>query len=46
MAPAFRSSRVDFSPAYDVLEKISGDENSVEGMYNDKESDIDRQLEN
>ena len=30
----------------DVLEKIFGDESSVEGMYNDKESDIDRQLEN
>ena len=42
----FRGSRVDFIPADDVLEKIFGDENFVEGMYNDEESDIDRQLEN
>ena len=46
MASAFRSSRVDFIPADYVIEKIFGDENSVEGMYNDEESDIDRQLEN
>ena len=46
MASAFRSSRIDFIPPHDVLEKIFGDENSVKGMYNDKESDIDRQLEN
>ena len=46
MASAFRSSRVDFIPADDVLEKIFGDKNSVEGIYNEEESDIDRQLEN
>ena len=46
MASAFRSSRVDLIPADDVLEKIFGNENSVEEMYNDEESDIDRQLEN
>ena len=33
-------------PADDVLEKNFGDENSVKGMYNAKESDIDWQLEN
>ena len=46
MASAFRSSWVDFIPADDVLEKIFGNVNSVEGMYNDEEIDIDRQLEN
>ena len=46
MASAFRSSRVGFIPADDVLEKNFGDENSVEGMYNAKESDLDLQLEN
>ena len=46
MASAFRSSRVDFIPADDVLENNFGDENSVKGMYNAKESDIDWQLEN
>ena len=46
MASAFRSSRVDFIPADDVLEKNFGDENSVKGMYNANESDIDWQLEN
>ena len=46
MASAFRSSRVDFTTADDVLEKIFGNETSVEGMHNDEESDIDRQLEN
>ena len=43
---AFRSPRVDFISEDDVLEKTFGDENPVEGMYNDKESDIDRQQEN
>ena len=33
-------------PADDVLEKSFGDENSVKGMYNGNESDIDWQLEN
>ena len=46
MASAFRSSRVDFIPADDVLEKNFGDENSVKVMYNANESDIDWQLEN
>ena len=46
MALAFSGSRVDFISADDVLEKIFGDENSVKGMCNDKESDIDWQLEN
>ena len=46
MASAFRSSRVDFIPADDVLEKNFGDENSVKGMYNANEIDIDWQLEN
>ena len=42
MASASRSSRVDFIPADDVLEKLFGDKNSIEGIYNDEESDIDR----
>ena len=46
MALAFRSLWVNFILADDVLEKNFGDENSVKGMYNAKESDIDRQLEN
>ena len=46
MASAIRSSRVDFIPADDVLEKNFGDENSVKGMYNANESDIDWQLQN
>ena len=46
MASAFRAPRVDFIPADDVLENIFGHENSLEGMYNEEESDIDRQQEN
>ena len=46
MASAFRSSRVDFIPADDGLEKNFGDENSVKVMYNAKESYIDWQIEN
>ena len=41
MASAFRSTRVDFIPADDVIEKNFGDENSFKGMYDTKESDID-----
>ena len=46
LASAFRALRVDFIPADDVLENIFGHENSLEGMYNEEESDIDRQQEN
>ena len=46
MASAFRAPRVDFIPADDVLENIFGFENFLEGMYNEEESDIDRQQEN
>ena len=46
MASAFRTLRVEFIPADYVLENIFGHENSVEGMYNEEESDIDRLQEN
>ena len=38
MASAFRTPRVDFIPADDVLENIFGHENSVEGMFNEEEA--------